>query len=130
MRIDPEISRVNIALLGDFNPAIFTPAWFSLTGLLPAHVADSSELEVAHRQITKFSADWLGLEVTAERFVVDTSQAPYVRMRDLVVRVFREQLPHTPLRAFGINRQSAFPGRKPSGAGPDRQDAGTCRAMG
>ena len=35
MRIEPEISGVSVVLLGDFNPAIFTPAWFALHGLLP-----------------------------------------------------------------------------------------------
>ena len=41
MRIEPEISDVSVVLLGDFNPAIFTPAWFALHGLLPERVADA-----------------------------------------------------------------------------------------
>ena len=96
MRIEPEISGVQVVLVGDFNPAIFTPAWFSLYRLLPESVASSAKLEVAHPQATKFTADWLHLEVTVERFVVHTLQAPHVRVRDLVVRVFREHLYHTP----------------------------------
>ena len=35
MRIEPEISGVAVVLLGDFNPAIFTPAWFAMHELLP-----------------------------------------------------------------------------------------------
>ena len=34
MRIEPEISGVQVVLVGDFNPAIFTPAWFALYRLL------------------------------------------------------------------------------------------------
>ena len=108
MRIEPEISGVNIVLLGDFNPAIFTPAWFALHGLLPKSVADSAELHIAHQQITRFNADWLLLQVTADRFSVETLQAPHIRLRDLIVRVFKEHLHHTPLRAFGINRNVHF----------------------
>lgn len=108
MRIEPEISGVNVVLLGDFNPAIFTPAWFALHNLLPEGVADSAELQVAHQQVTEFAADWLRLQVTTESFVVQTSQAPYVRLCDLVVRTFKEYLHHTPVGAFGINRQVHF----------------------
>ena len=59
--------------------------------------------------MTEFVADWLLLQVTPERFSVETSQAPYVRVGDLAVRVFAEHLSHTPLRAFGINRNVHFP---------------------
>ena len=108
MRIEPEISGVNIVLLGDFNPAIFTPAWFALHGLLPEHVADSADLGISHQQATEFVADWLRLQVTAERFSVETLQAPHIRLRDLVARIFKEYLHHTPLSAFGINRSVHF----------------------
>ena len=108
MRIEPEISGANVILLGDFNPAIFTPAWFALHGLLPKSVAESSNLQAAHQQVTAFDADWLHLRVTVDQFCVDTSQAPLVRLRDLVVRTFKEYLHHTPLRALGINREVHF----------------------
>ena len=108
MRIAPEIDGATIVLLGSFNPAIFTPSWFALHGLLPKGVADSAELAVAHPQVTSFSADWLRLEVTPERFQVETVQAPKIRVHDIAVRVFAEHLPHTPLMAFGINRNVHF----------------------
>ena len=108
MQIAPEIDGVSIVLLGSFNPAIFTPAWFALHGLLPKGVADSAELAVAHQQVTSFVADWLRLEVTPDRFQVETVQAPHIRVHDLAMRVFEEHLPHTPLTAFGINRNVHF----------------------
>ena len=108
MRIEPEISGVSVVLLGEFNPAIFTPAWFAMHGLLPESAAESAMLEVAHRQVTVFSTDWLRLEVTHNRFSINTLQAPYIRLRDLVARVFKEHLYHTPLNAFGINRDVHF----------------------
>ncbi len=108
MRIEPEITGVAIVMVGRFNPAIFTPAWFALHGLLPEKVAESAELQVAHNQVTSFSADWLTLQATTESFSAETVQAPYVRLRDLVTRVFKEYLPHTPAKKLGINRRVHF----------------------
>ena len=108
MRIMPEISGTTIVLMGSFNPAIFTPAWFELHGLLPQGTAEIAKLEVAHPQATAFNAEWLSLNVMAERFSVETVQAPDVRVRDLIVRTFREHLNHTPLKAVGINRSVHF----------------------
>ena len=117
MRIKPEIDGVAVVVLGDFNPAIFTPAWFALHDLLPASAADSANLEIAHSGLMRFSTDWLHFHATSDRFVVDTAQAPHVRVRDLVVRVFKD-LDHAPLRAIGINRNVHF--RVGSSAEQDR----------
>ena len=103
MRIEPEISGVTIVFVGRFNPAIFTPAWFALHGLLAEGVAEDADVQVTHRQVTAFKTDWLNLQVTVDRFTIDTTLAPYVRLCDLAVRVFKEHLFHTPLNAFGIN---------------------------
>ena len=108
MRIEPEISEVDIVLVGNFNPAIFTPAWFVLHELLPKRVAEGAELEVAHRELTVFKIEWCQLHVTLERFQLRTTSAPYVRLCDLALRVFRENLYHTPIRAIGINRSVHF----------------------
>ena len=64
MRITPEIDGASIAVLGNFNPAIFTPAWFALHGLLPESVATGAELTVAHEQVTEFNAEWLRFETS------------------------------------------------------------------
>ena len=108
MRIAPEISGVSLVLIGNFNPSIFTPAWFGWQNLLPKGTVDAAELQIAQPQITAFRADWLELQIVPDRFSVSSTQPPFVRIRDLVIRVFDEQLPHTPLRSMGINRQVHF----------------------
>ena len=108
MRIEPEIDGVSVVLVGSFNPAILTPAWFALHGLLPQATADSAELGVAHPEVTQFRAEWLSLHVTKDKINAETLLAPHVRVRDLLVRVFKEYLYHTPLRAMGINRNVHF----------------------
>ena len=108
MWIEPEISGVSIVLVGNFNPAIFTPAWFVLHDLLPKHTTDEAKLEIAHPEITAFSTEWLHLQVAKDRFVARTQKEPYIQVRDLLVRVFKDHLSHTPLQAFGINREVHF----------------------
>ncbi len=114
MRIEPEIDGAAVVLVGNFNPTIFTPAWFALHGLLPEDAADNADLTVAHQQVVMFNVDWFRLEVTADRFHVETTQAPHIRIHDLVVRVFKEHLHHTPLTAFGINRNVHFQVESPA----------------
>lgn len=114
MRIEPDISGVGVVLRGTFNPAIFTPAWFALHDLLPRAVAESAQVGVVHPQFVEFSTEWLQLHATPDRFQATTQEGPYVRVRDLVVRVFKEYLPHTPVEVVGINRDVHF--RAPSEA--------------
>lgn len=108
MRIVPEISSMQIVLLGKFNPAIFTPAWFAHNKLLREGLDESAQVQVIHPQIAAFTADWLSLQVTNDQFRAETQQAPYARLCELVVRTFSECLHHTPLTAFGINRNVHF----------------------
>lgn len=108
MRIEPEITSVSLVMVGSFNPSILTPAWFAWCGLLSEKTVNIADLKVAHPQITEFEAEWLNLQVVPERFSISTTQSPFVRLRDLAARIFREHLPHTPLRAMGINREVHF----------------------
>ena len=109
MRIEPEIAGVTVVMCGQFNPAIFTPAWFGWHGLLSEKLVDSADLKINHPQIAEFNADWLNMHVVLGRFLIGTDQSPVVRLRDLAIRIFREHLPHTPLNAMGINREVRFP---------------------
>ena len=108
LRIAPEITGASLVLLGNLNPSIFAPAWFGWHGLLPEKTVEAAELKIAQPQITAFSADWLELNTVPERFSISTTQPPFVRLRDLGIRIFRERLSHTPLHSMGINRQIHF----------------------
>ncbi len=103
MRIQPELSEFSIVLVGSLNPRIFTPDWFARNGLLTGREADEADLDVVHAQLTRFSMEWLAVQVEQERFQARTTVAPYVKVFDLVLRTFREFLSHTPLTKLGIN---------------------------
>lgn len=108
MRIQPELGDVALVLVGSLNPRIFTPDWFARHGLFTDKEAEASEVEVVHAQITSFRMEWLNIRVEQERFQAQIAEAPYIRVYDLVLRTFRELLPHTPLTKLGINRQVHF----------------------
>ncbi len=103
MRTEPEFVGVAIILVGEFNPTIFAPQWFSANGLLPEGAVEGADVQVVHPDLTRFSTDWMQLQVTKGQFMARSAQAPFVRLRDIVHRTFDEHLFHTPLRAFGIN---------------------------
>ena len=108
MEITPELESVTIVVVGNFNPAIFSPAWFALQGLLPRSVAENAELLINHPEITDFKAESLRVTTTQDRLSVQTQSVPHVKVCDLVARMFTELLPHTPLKCLGINRNVDF----------------------
>jgi len=108
VRIEPEISGITLVLRGHFNPAIFVPAWFALHGLLPETLASGADLSIASPHVTAFGVEWLQLQVADDRMSLESTQAPFTRLRDLALRIFREKLPETPLYQLGINRAVHF----------------------
>lgn len=103
MELEPQRQAHILVLAGDFNPAIFQPHWLASLGLIRRGEAESAAIEVIHKDVSIFSLEWCKINVTAERFVLETTQEPYFKIaRDLVVSIMRA-LMHTPVRAVGIN---------------------------
>jgi hypothetical protein len=94
----------SIVLVGNFNPAIFQPAWLAAKGLIRESEASAAVIEVIHAEIAQYRAGWLHISVTRDRFSASTSdpacQAP---LRDLVVGTF-QLLEQTPVVRLGLNR--------------------------
>jgi hypothetical protein len=90
-------------LRGDFSPAIFHPAWFAANGLIRDQEADAAKVDLVHSKVAAFTAEWLQLMVTEDRFQASTTQQSYYDpLRDLVLGVL-SLLPSMPLRQAGIN---------------------------
>ena len=99
-----EKQSVSVVLRGNFNPAIFQPSWFALQNLIRLSEAEAARVEIIHPDATVFTAEWLVVNVTGDRFHASTTQeAYYETLRDLVMGVF-DLLRHTPLRVMGLNR--------------------------
>lgn len=103
MKSDTKIHGHTIVLLGNFNPTIFQPAWFTNENLLQKAEIESATIDVIHADIVAFSLPWLTLQVTRKRFMVETLQMPYFEViRDLVIGTFT-LLRYTPINLMGIN---------------------------
>ncbi len=107
--ISPEIQEASIVLRGNFNPAIFQPAWFAKQHLLRDQEAESAKVEVITSQLAVLAfAEWLRIQVTDDRFVAATTlESEYEPFRDLVLGTF-QILCHTPVNKLGINRGFHF----------------------
>jgi len=106
--IEPEVSEITIVLVGNLNPKIFNPDWFARHNLIAAADAEAASVQIIHNQIAAFQAGWLRVQVETERYLAGTTKGPSTQLLDLVLRTFRELLPHTPLRQLGINRNVHF----------------------
>lgn len=93
-----------IVLVGDFNPAIFQPAWFGAQELVRQAEADHAEVELIHADMSKFRLGGITITVLRNRFQAETEDiALEGALRDLVMGTFA-LLEHTPVTALGINR--------------------------
>lgn len=103
--------EASIVLVGDFNPTIFQPLWFSSQGLLAEQFVQDSQIEIIRPELVAFKIEWLKVQVTRERFQISTLQEPFFEpLRDLAEGTF-ELLSHTPIKFLGINnfRQYQLP---------------------
>lgn len=106
--VKPEASQVSIVLRGNFNPVIFTPAWFRKNDLL-GEEAESADVKIIHPEVAHFETDWLTIKINKTAFSAEAKEEPWVRLHDLVIRTFAELLKHTPINMLGINYTIDFP---------------------
>ena len=104
MKPQLEVQGVNIVLRGQFNPAMFHPAWFAAQNLIRQQEAEAAKIKIIHPDAAIFDVEWLQVRVTRDRFqVASVQEAYYEALRDVVIGIFTV-LNQTPLRVIGINR--------------------------
>ncbi|OHV86219.1 hypothetical protein [Mesorhizobium sp. ORS 3428] len=108
MRIEPDIGGASVVVVGNFNPAIFTPHWLSTQGLITTAEADAANVVLIHPEVAQIEFANTIMNAHPNQFSLETTQAPWVSLVDLVGRIFGEMLPHTPIFQFGINRNVHF----------------------
>ena len=104
----PEILTSSIVVVGDFNPAIFSPDWLERNGLIGKGDADTvrdgsqgKSLLVSHQVVT-FETKWFALQVLENQFSLTSKDALSPAFKDLAVGIF-QLVPHTPVTAVGLN---------------------------
>jgi hypothetical protein len=100
---DTDIVQASIVMLGQFNPAIISPAWLARHEIISEDEFKAAEVEVIHRQITKFAIDSVLIACEPTRFSIEMTSEPIIRLVDLVLQIFRDTLKETPVMAVGIN---------------------------
>ncbi len=103
-----ESEAANITLLGSFNPAIFHPEWLLRHGLISKDDHKGANVEIVHNQISKFSLEWLLIDVLHEKFIARTNDSSYFdAIRDLMCSILRI-LEHMPIKKMGMNLNLSF----------------------
>ncbi len=106
--IDPEREAFSVVVLGNFNPSIFQPLWFSTNGLLPKEEAETAVISIVHPEIASFSIGKVQVQVESSRLGLTTLEAPQGPvLRDLAIGTL-SILEHTPLKALGLNFDAFF----------------------
>lgn len=108
MRIEPELGGCTIVLLGAFAPLTFSPPWLAMNGIITTEQADEAQVTVLHPELCVFRVGKYSITVENNRFAVDTNEAPWIDLCDLVSKIFLELLPYTPVNQLGINRLLHF----------------------
>ena len=109
MRIEPAFDNASVVLLGSFNPMIFQPAWFARHKMIGDKEAEeAANLVQFQGQVVEFKVDAFELNVQSDRFIIGSLDDHPEHIKDLVISCFGKHLPHTPVRAIGINRSIHF----------------------
>jgi hypothetical protein len=105
---DPELQAVAIVALGNFNPKIYQPLWFSSNNLIRKEEAENAKVEIIHNDVAIFSIEWFSLQVTNDRFMLRTTDpTKHQPIRDLMRGTFKI-LEHTPITAVGFNNEAHY----------------------
>lgn len=108
MKHTAEILTSSIVVIGNFNPAIFTPDWLELNDLIGEGDADTvregseGREMIITRQVTTFESEWFVLEVLENKFSLTSKGALSPAVKDLAVGIF-QLVSHTPIIAVGLN---------------------------
>ena len=76
MLIPPDISACSIVLLGQFNPAIFHPAWLQSKNIAHQDSSPDDPL-LAHQDVATFMIDARTYFVRTDRFQLETRSIPH-----------------------------------------------------
>lgn len=97
-------TKSSVVAVGHFNPAILTPGWLVGQGLLDNGQAEMDQVVGPTGFATRFKMQRLVWGASLDRFFVDAENPTeeFDEPARLMQRIL-ERLPHTPLRAIGLN---------------------------
>lgn len=103
MKHQPEIEEVTVVIIGTFTPGIMSPHWLAFHGLISNQEAEEATIAVTHPDISHFDLGWGKFLADAQRIQISTTQSPWIRTSDFILKLLSEAVPGQPTRALGIN---------------------------
>ena len=110
MKHTAEIFDASIVVLGNFNPAIFSPDWLERNELIGKEDGDDARSRsslIVSQQVTSYETDWFFLQVLENQFTLMSKGVVTPAFRDLAEGILT-LVPHTPVTAVGVNFMSHF----------------------
>lgn len=71
MKLLPINESISVVLVGQLNPSIFQPFWFSSHGILGEQEVREATIEIIHPDITIFHLNWLKIQVQRDKFIAN-----------------------------------------------------------
>lgn len=105
----PEYTTATLVLPGVFNPDSFSPTALAEQKAISRKDATIAKFRtLAPGTVVHFELLWGEIFVTTDRIQVSTTEAPYVRICDFVVKALSDQASEPLVHAFGVNVESHF----------------------
>jgi hypothetical protein len=102
-------SAASIVALGKFDPDLFKLESLVECRVISAAEASRSKVKaILPAQITHFTLPWGELLVLHDRLHTTATEAPFIRVADLVAQAMNMAGDHCSIRAFGINFEAHF----------------------
>src|SRR5580658_8897869 len=97
--------KVAVVLLGSFDPDAALPEKLANAGAIRADEATEAKYRaLLQGQVADYSLGWCNISAVRDRFTVESSQPPYVKIADLILKTLAELMPNAVLTKIGINR--------------------------
>lgn len=110
-KFNPEAKQFSIVLVGDFNPAMFSPQWFGKNNIMPAEEVGFALSEqnspIISSAITVFQTNQLNIKIDTKRFQVSATKEPLVTIKDFILKTF-EGLSNYTIKAYGYNYSAHY----------------------
>jgi len=105
----PEFSNAAVVLLGKFDPDAFLPEALVGEKIITKKEAESVKYNTILRgQVLQFQLPWAKVLIAQDRYAIETSEAPYVRICDFTTKALSDLPTKSVVTAFGINLESHF----------------------
>lgn len=104
MGVSTKNDHVSAVLIGSFNPSIFHPSWLALHELISTEASEAADLQVSHPDLSRFDANFMSFDIQKSRVLIRCESDKDGLVFDMVMSIFGNLLPHSPVWRIGINR--------------------------